>query len=168
MICPQKLFSPPVDLCLWLLYGVSPSHIWSSSYFLSITVLSKGPCLLTMCLKQDCFSSVMFACNVSGKICCRACFFIFLVFRGIHRALLQHHISRNLKFSQAEGNLKFLVTGDQRISLKYKHISSLLKNLQFLYLFRMKLKLLSPTRPFPSWHSNHFSVLCAFGVFANL
>lgn len=75
-------------------YGVSlilkSSSFPAASRFPSITIFSEEPCPLMMRLEKDSFSFVVFASSdVSGFVCSRIHFFIFLnMDQGTHRALL--------------------------------------------------------------------------------
>ena len=74
-----------------LLFGL-PLFLLPST-FPSIIVFLKEPCLLTMCAKQENFSSVISASsNVSGLVCSRTHLFIFLVVQGVCRTLPKNHI----------------------------------------------------------------------------
>lgn len=102
---PQRPHSAPGDAGLWLLYGVHPSHIWSSSFpaafpFPCVNVFSKEPRLLMTGPKWDSFSFVLFR--------LQRCFRLSFLWEplvpfpgslGICSDLLQHHPSNESVFS---------------------------------------------------------------------
>lgn len=97
MFCPQQPWSALADSCLWLFLWNHPSHFRSFSFpdaFYFFRYFRKNP-VFSWCAQSETALVLSFFASrdVSGLICSKAHLFIFLVDQGIHKSLLQHHLS---------------------------------------------------------------------------